>query len=417
MAEEQTRRSVSRKFLKQIEAEVAVWKQRGTITPEQANSILSQYVVVSPLYGRLIVILVTLGAILAGVGIILFISANWQEIPRAAKIVLMIVLVVALYVLGYWLKYEKSFPRAGGAIIFVGAMAFGASLFLVGQQYHLPLDDPRMMIWWFIGVIPIAYVTRSRAVLILAVLAGFWGLGYKIFDWLDGMQWAEYAFFAFYLALGLALYVIGTVHSHYRRARLYAPTYTFFGLLLVFGVTYILSFKDIYSEAGMVRSWDFTDLPLAFIITFNITVAVAIFGAVWGFLLHTKQKEASAKNWADMIAVIIFAAISYIVITLPFSGAAAYAVIFNILLFGGVIGLIFLGYFRGSGLLVNMGLLFFGLGVIGRYFDFAWDRLPRSAFFIVGGVILLAVGILLERLRRKTLQRMKAIEVSDEEET
>jgi len=413
--EQQTRRSISRKFLKQIETEVAVWKQRGTVTAEQANDILSQYVVVSPLYGRLIVILVTLGAILAGVGIILLVSANWQEIPRAGKIVLLMALVAAVYTLGFWLKYERNYPRAGGAIILVGAMAFGASLFLVGQQYHLPIDDPRMMIWWFIGVLPIAYLTRSRAVLILAILAGFWGLGYKISHWLDGMSWSEYAFFAFYLALGAVIYVTGVIHERYRRLKLFASQYIFFGLILLFGVAFILSFKGIYSQAGLL-AWEYGSLPLAFIITFNIAIALAVFGAAWCLAVDIRNKETSPKNWADIAGAVVFSAVSYLVITLPFSSAVSYMIVFNILLFGGVIGLIFLGYFRGSSLLVNTGLFFFGVGVIGRYFDIAWDLLPRSAFFIIGGVILLGVGILLERLRRKTLLSMKAIEVSDENE-
>ena len=416
MTEVQPRRGISRRFLQQIETEIAVWLQRGTISKEQAEAISSQYVVVSPLYGRLIVVLVTLGAILAGVGIILLVSANWQHIPRAAKIILILVLNALVYTLGYWLKYERKYSRAGGAVIFVGAMVYGAALFLVGQQYHLPIDDPRLMTWWFIGVLPIAYLTRSRSVLVLSILAGTWGLGYKIFHWLDGIDHAEYAFFAFFLALGTAVYSIGVVHKHYQRTRLYAPIYKFFGLVLLLGVTFILSFSGVYSFNAF-SAWDFSRLPVGFVVTFNITLGATIIGAAWCLAEDRRKKETAPKHWADLPAAILFAAASYIIINLPFATSAPYAIIFNILFFGGVIGLVFLGYFRGSGLLVNTGLVFFGVGVIGRYFDLAWKALPRSAFFIIGGIVLLGVGILLERLRRKTLQRMKAIEVSDAEET
>ncbi|OGO01037.1 MAG: hypothetical protein A2Y90_01835 [Chloroflexi bacterium RBG_13_52_12] len=324
--------------------------------------------------------------------------------------------MAAIYVLGYWLKYEKSFPRAGGAIIFVGAMAFGAALFLVGQQYHLPIDDPRLMTWWFIGVIPVAYFTRSRAILTLAILAALWGLGYKTTHWLTGISWAQYAFYAFYLVLGLVLYGIGAVHVRYERMKLYTPRYLFFGLVLLFGVMYVLSFKGIYRENVLVN-WHFPDLPTAFIITFHITAALAIIGVAWCLAIDIKQKQSSFKNSGDLLAIIVFTAISYMVITLPFTSPVTYTVIFNVLLFAGIIGLIFLGYFRGNGSLVNIALFFFGLDVIGRYFDFAWKLLPRSIFFIIGGLILLGGGILLERLRRKTLERMRAIEVSDESET
>ena len=414
--ETQPRRSVSRKFLKQLETELETWKRQGTITGEQADSIRSQYVVVSPLYGRLIVILVTLGAILAGVGIILFVSANWQEIPRAGKIVMLIVVVAAVYLWGYWLKYERSYPRAGGAIIFVGAMVFGAALFLVGQQYHLPLDDPRLMTWWFVGVIPVAYFTRSRAVLTLAILAALGGLGYKLSHWLGGVDNPQYAVFAFYLVLGILLYGIGAVHARYERVKLYASRYQVFGLILLLLLMYILSFKGIYSQHGLIN-WDILNLPSAFTITFHVAAALAVIAAAWSLAIDVKQKSASFKQSGDLAAMVVFIVIGYLVLTLPFASPVAYAVVFNIFLFAGVIGLIFLGYFRGNSSLVNIALVFFGLGVIGRYFDLAWKLLPRSLFFIIGGLLLLGVGMLLERLRHRTMQRMRAIEVSDESET
>jgi uncharacterized membrane protein len=373
-------------------------------------------VVVSPLYGRLIVILVTLGAILAGVGIILFVSANWQAIPRVGKEILLIALVVVTYFSGYWLKYEKGFPRAGAALLFVGAMVFGATLFLIGQQYHMPVDDPRLLTWWFVGVIPVAYFTRSRAILTLAILAALWGLGYKTSHWLDSVNNNEYAFFAFYLALGVILYGIGSVHSRFARLKLYTPRYQVFGLILIFGVVYVLSFHGLYSKPAL-GDWSYAELPSAFTVTFHVVAALSLICAIWGVIVDVKRKQISGRLTSDSAGIIVFVVLSYITLFLPFTSPAVYTTIFNIVLFGGVGGLIFLGYFRGVGYLVNIALVFFGLAVIGRYFDVAWDLLPRSVFFIVGGLLLLGVGLLLERLRRKTLEKMRAVEVSDETET
>jgi uncharacterized membrane protein len=52
---------------------------------------------------------------------------------------------------------------------------------------------------------------------------------------------------------------------------------------------------------------------------------------------------------------------------------------------------------------INIGLLFFVLDVIARYFDVFWKLLPRSLFFIIGGLILLSGGVFLEKKRRKVL--------------
>lgn len=414
--ERQPRRSVNRRFYKQLQTELEVWRQHGTITNEQAETILSQYIVLSPLYGRLIVILVTLGAILAGVGIILFVSANWQEIPRVGKIVLLMALVVATYLPGYWLKYKRNFSRAGGALIFVGAMVFGAAIFLVGQQYHMPVDDPKLLTWWFVGVIPVAYFTRSKAVLTLAILAALGALGYKTAQWLDGVHDVQYAFFAFYLMLGLVLYGIGSMHSRFERLKYYTSRYQGFGLILLFGIMYVLSFKGIYRESALTN-WDFLALPSVFAVTFHIAAALAVICAIWGFAIDVNRKHLSYKLSSDLVAIVFFVAMGYLALVLPFTSLASYAVIFNLVLFAGIFGLIFLGYFRGVSSLVNIALIFFGLAVIGRYFDFAWELLPRSVFFILGGFLLLGGGMLLERLRQKTLRQMQAIEVADESET
>jgi len=414
--EKPARRSVSRGFYQQLQTELQDWKNNGTITGEQGDAILGQYVVVSPLYDRLIVVLVTLGAILAGVGVIIFVSANWQEIPRIAKLIMLLVLVAGAYYADYWLKYQRSYPRAGGAIIFVGAMIFGAGLFLVGQQYHMPIDDPKLLIWWFIGVIPLAYLTRSRAILILAILAALAGLGYKTGHWLRDVSEGYYAVFAFYLVLGTALYSIGAVHSRFPRLKYYASRYQIFGLIALLGAMYILSFRNIYTGYHLAN-WDLNNLPAAFFNSFYIAAGVAVAGAIWSFVIDVKRKQLAGKITGDLAGIIIFTAAGFTALFLPFQTPVIYTVIFNIVLLGAILGLIFLGYFQGTGTPVNIALVFFGLFVIGRYFDLTWHLLPRSAFFIVGGLLLLGVGILLERLRRKTLRQMHAVEVTDENDT
>ncbi len=75
----------------------------------------------------------------------------------------------------------------------------------------------------------------------------------------------------------------------------------------------------------------------------------------------------------------------------------------NLVYAAGIVGVIILGYVRRNSTYINIGLLFFVLDVIARYFDVFWKLLPRSVFFIVGGLILLSGGVFLEKKRRKVL--------------
>ena len=77
-----------------------------------------------------------------------------------------------------------------------------------------------------------------------------------------------------------------------------------------------------------------------------------------------------------------------------------YLVFVNVLLFGECVGLILFGVAVRSKLYLNMGMGFFFALVVCRYFDSTWRYLPRSLFFIVGGLLLLGLGFFLEKKRR-----------------
>jgi uncharacterized membrane protein len=54
----------------------------------------------------------------------------------------------------------------------------------------------------------------------------------------------------------------------------------------------------------------------------------------------------------------------------------------------------------------NVGVAFVAIDLIGRYFDFFWSALPRSAGLIGAGLLILAIAYLLERQRKHLLAGM-----------
>ena len=79
-------------------------------------------------------------------------------------------------------------------------------------------------------------------------------------------------------------------------------------------------------------------------------------------------------------------------------------VAFNLVLFGGTVGLIMLGIRQRSHLVVNLGLGVFVIHMLTRYFDLFFSAMDRSLFFVLGGLLLLGGGWLLERNRRRWMQ-------------
>ncbi|UUZ89377.1 DUF2157 domain-containing protein [Paenibacillus sp. P25] len=81
---------MSRKW---VEKEGPGWVERGIVTRDQVDRILALYEDKKHA-ARLLPVL---GSILVGLGILSFIAANWQDIPRLVRLALIVVLMAGFY--------------------------------------------------------------------------------------------------------------------------------------------------------------------------------------------------------------------------------------------------------------------------------------------------------------------------------
>ena len=110
------------------------------------------------------------GAILIGLGVILFVASNWSDMTPVVKVALLIIGMLTTGWVGYYLSYErKDYKITGLALLFVNVLIFGASIFLVAQIYNLPLTFWWGALLWFLGAAFLAYVLQSRLHLWLSV--------------------------------------------------------------------------------------------------------------------------------------------------------------------------------------------------------------------------------------------------------
>ena len=175
-------RRMDRTFLAKLPREVQRWQAQGLITFDQGHAILNGYhfpEAVPDSRNRLVTVLVILGAVLLGLGVILFFAANWQAFPKGFKLGLMLVGVPAIYGIGYWLRYHRNYQRVGTAIILLGAISFGAAVHLVAQTYNIPVNSPNLVLYWFLGVLPLAYLIRSESITVLALALGLAAVGFR----------------------------------------------------------------------------------------------------------------------------------------------------------------------------------------------------------------------------------------------
>jgi uncharacterized membrane protein len=344
-----------------------------------------------------------------GLGVILFFAANWDEIPRTARLAMILVGIPAVYGAGYRLRYVQNYERVGTAVLLLAAVLYGAGIHLIAQVYNFPVNDPWLVTMWFLGVLPLAYLTRSQAILILAQGLFLAAIGFWLAEWLDSAGEGQAIFvFALYLTLGTLLYGLGKLHSQYGPTRAFAATYEVIGLVVTMAAIYLLSFRFpydgiSYSEVG-VDVKVATQLWVLFYLAGTGAVA-AIAGAA---AMQIKRRLTLMTLPYEGAATLIVLALAYLVVSVGAGNDVLYHVLFNLLLLAGIIGLVFAGYFWRKEAFINVALIFFGLDIVTRYFELSWDLLDRSLVFVVAGLILLGGGFLLERGRNKMVNRMEA---------
>jgi uncharacterized membrane protein len=141
---------------------------------------------------RTIRIIVTIGAVLVGAGIFSFIAANWVEMARPVKIAIILISMLASYGTGWYLKEKTELQKTGEALILLGAIIYGAGIFLVAQMFNIRANWPDGFILWMIGTIAMAFAAESYPLFYLAIPLGiiaivghpfgiFTGFGYNRF--------------------------------------------------------------------------------------------------------------------------------------------------------------------------------------------------------------------------------------------
>lgn len=390
--------------------ESKTWETNGIISGEQRKAILSQYTPdEKQQQNKLITVLAVLGSILVGLGVILFFASNWQVIPKEGKLTLIFTVLIAAYIIGYWIGFEKkNYPIVGRAIIFLGSIFFGAAIFLIAQIYHISGHYPNIFLFWAIGIFPIAYLLKTKPTLFLALAVIITWFGLETYSWIYPLDYYDVAhlYFPFiFLLLGITIYQLGWLHKKIEILKHFSGIYQGIGLLIGLSMVYYLTFKEIFytPSVGKTQTIQYINMiSYEYIVAY---IALLITSVIILFLRIRNRSEISPYETAAILFLFLMdVALYFIPIT---DSGWIIPIIINIIFALLIIGVIILGYIYRKAFMINIGLVFFVLDVVSRYFDFFWKLLDRSIFFIIGGITLIAGSIILERTRRKMIADIK----------
>ena len=401
-------------FLERLTGELSRWESDGIITAEQGQAIRARY---SPAelvpktvrsQGRLVTGLSIIGAVLVGLGVILFFASNWDGIDRWPKLAMILGAILFAHGLGFYLYYYRDHRRVGSAMVLLACLIYGAGVHLVGQVYNVDVNDPRLMLFWFLGVFPLVYIVKSQPIQFLGLALFFLALGFRLPDWIDDVSRGEAVLGAsLFLVLGLFVLAVGRMKDEITFLRPYSEVFQLAGLITALGSVFVLTFKDVFDsfDKGVYIQGE-TELGFRILIgaAGALTLALVI-AAAW---LHRRNGKGFALNGIEGVAIAVLLAAAFMVITVDTGSEVLYAVVFNAIFAVALLGVLVSGYLRGREAWVNIGLIFISINIFARYFEYSWDLLDRSLIFVAAGVILLLGGYLVERGRQKMLERIRA---------
>ncbi len=338
-----------------------------------------------------------LGAILLALGVVLFVSAHWNEMGRGGRFALVLAMVTVFHVAGGLVR--DKYYGLGTTLHAVGTIATGAAIALTGQIFNMNEQWPAAVLLWALAALAGWALLRDQAQQTLALLlVPSWML--SEFGYHADMHIGVTAYAGRMLFAWAVLYLTFFVGSKRRVVQ---------GIL--FAVSVVASITGIILMLNNWTSWSSnqTFLPFsvrvwAWVMIAAVPLAVAAFHGHKGLVpIAVAVAFTIALPWCYQLRSNTYQYGNGHTSTYHYAlpNLAAYALVAGFAVF-----LCWWGVRLSSRLLVNFGIAGFAITVAWFYSSDILDKLGRSLGLIGLGVLFLAGGWALEKLRRRIVAGM-----------
>lgn len=364
------------------------------------------------------------GIILVGLGIILIVAHNWEQLNRFSRMVIAVAMLLAAQICAaavWYFKRDQRSWKEGAAVFWM--LMMGASMALVSQTYHLSDDTGAFLLTWMLLSLPILYLLQSTlvAAIYLIGIGGWvangsvpiigkhliWLLFCAIIPYCRQLLQAEQNvnaativtwiftlsfYFSFadafnhqighlglllYAALFSITYLLGALALEKRALGWYKALLTM-GAVGTVGISFILTFKDVWSGFGSGglrtgESW--------------LAIILLLAAAYLGYMVLLRKLGGSIAY----IAAPFVAGAGYLLQAYDTGGLIA-AVLMNLFLLSFSLYMIRKGVRKGEISTMNLGMVLLGALIIARFLDINFSFVIRGIVFLALGICFLAVN-------------------------
>ena len=391
---------------------LAVWVAEGQIDSDLAERLRTSLAAHDEPQrtNKIIWVLVSIGAVLTGAGLLLFIASQWDQSSPVRRLALLFTIYL-LVVGAAALADRQQLGVTAKGLWFLSSIAVGVNIFLVGQIYNLPLNYWQGTLLWLIATMAMGWASPSSAQGWLAVPLGLLTLGWISTPTSQFFEQGEFLFAPGGLRplvplVGLGLVATAMVVDATLFDWLKQPAAAF-GAVLV-AVPIVVS----------------TFHPMAFAWIFQVDVrpfhVVVGLGAVALIVVAWLQDRSSPFGLAGAAVTGLLMALLPQVSdddglldgdSLPwlaesFDNSKLLFGLYTAVIFGLAVATIMAGQYYAKPVLVNIGYAMVSVILFALYVGRIAGELPTSLAVIGGGLALISGAIFLERRRRGAISTM-----------
>jgi uncharacterized membrane protein len=322
-----------------------------------------------------ILVALAFGALLLGAGVLLFVSAHWDDLSAAQRMSLLVLMIGGFHAGGA--AAAGRFEGLSIALHTIGSVALGAGIALAGQIFHLSEHWPTAVLLWAVGTaLAWAVLRHWTQATLTAILVPYW---------LASEWWVRTSAKGDEAALVAAgICALSFTYLSIRRTQNDSALRNALGWLGGIALLPAAFFVALPEWRNMT--------PGPHVIAWLVAILGPL-GLAWGFRGSGAVWNAVAIGWTLVLAAV-------------HSGTGDHLLVYPWCALGAV-GLVAWGIFESRAERINLGIAGFAITVFAFYFSSVMDKLGRSASLMILGLLFLGGGWLLERTRRRLVARIQ----------
>lgn len=365
-------------YERRLRNDLVRWRNAGLITSESAQAIEADVASRSRGIAALAPALAVLGAVLLAFAAMSFVAANWQAMSKLSRLSLLFGSIWTAYGVAGLLHARGMRVFADAAVLLASAL-FGASIMLIAQMYHMDGHPPDAVLTWAIGTLIAGVALGSNPALALAMALTVLWSGWN--SMLSGL--VHWPFLAGWAAVAAAF--------AWQRWR---PGLHIAGAALAYWV--IMLGYHLWPGHGYVGGQG------------HIIVTALGLGGVVAAMIADRASPAVARSGAEPVVV------GYAMVT-AFAGLAALQFVKvhiatdELIVYAGLtlallVAAIVWGSRSGQRNVLWLAYAGFSIEILALYFKTIGTLLGSSLFFLVTGLIVVALSAIAWRLHARSQQ-------------